>query len=188
MDDVRALFGRALDWFGTNVHAVADDQWRLPTPCSEWDVRELVNHLVGETRWMPPLLEGKTIAAAGEALDGDLLGGDPNGAWDDAAREAVTAVREDGAMDRAVHLSFGDFPGSEYAFQVLTDLLIHGWDLARAIGAEDRMDPELVEVVDERSRPVMPAMKASGQFGSDVAPPQGADRQTALLAMFGRTV
>ncbi len=61
-------------------------------------------------------------------------------------------------------------------------------DLARSIGAEDRMDPELVEVVDERSRPVMPAMKASGQFGSDVAPPQGADRQTALLAMFGRTV
>jgi ketosteroid isomerase-like protein len=62
---------------GRAASSVGDDQWDLPTPCAEWSVRGLVNHVVGEDLWTKPLLEGRTIADVGDALGGDLLGDDP---------------------------------------------------------------------------------------------------------------
>jgi uncharacterized protein (TIGR03086 family) len=184
--DTRELFQRATDSFGAKVGAVGDDQWHEATPCTDWDVRALVNHLVGECRWMPPLLEGKTIADVGDALDGDLLGADPKEAWRGAAKEATAAVGEEGAMERTTHLSFGDFPGSDYTFQVLADLTIHGWDLARAIGADETIDPELFEAVDPWYHGLINEFKASGLFGGDVDVSEEADRQTKLLGLLGR--
>src|SRR6266508_2731945 len=81
MTEVRGLHARALERYGQLVQAIRDDQWNHPTPCTEWDVRVLVNHLVSENLWMPPLLEGKTIADVGDSLDGDLLGDDPKATW-----------------------------------------------------------------------------------------------------------
>ena len=60
--DVRKLYHRAMDAYGDHVHAVPDGQWGAPTPCAEWDVRALVNHVVGENRWAVPLFAGGTIA------------------------------------------------------------------------------------------------------------------------------
>ncbi|HEX2117585.1 MAG TPA: maleylpyruvate isomerase N-terminal domain-containing protein, partial [Acidimicrobiales bacterium] len=74
MDDLVALFGRAVEGFGRDVAAVRPDQWRDPTPDDEWDVRALVNHLVIEDLWAPPLLDGLTIAQVGDRFDGDQLG------------------------------------------------------------------------------------------------------------------
>ena len=56
---------------------VGEDQWGAPTPCADWDVRELVNHVAGEDLWTAPLLEGSTIEEVGDRFDGDLLGDDP---------------------------------------------------------------------------------------------------------------
>jgi len=186
MTDIRKLHQRALDAFGEKVRAVGDDQWHWPTPCTDWDVRMLVNHLVSESRWMPPLLAGKTIAEVGGALDGDLLGDDPKQAWHTAAKEASEAVQSRGAMERTVHVSFGDIPGHEYTMQVFTDLVIHGWDLARGIGANERMDPELLQITYDTMAPFIAEFKGSGIYGPDVQPPPGADLQTRLLAMVGR--
>src|SRR6478752_6197269 len=127
-NEVRGQFRRAADAFGARVHGVADDRWAASTPCSDWDVRALVNHLAYEMRWSVPLLAGRTVAEVGDRFDGDLLGDDPVGRWDSAAQEAVVAVDGEGAMDRTVHLSFGDFPGREYVMQLFADLVIHGWD------------------------------------------------------------
>jgi uncharacterized protein (TIGR03086 family) len=185
--DVRELFRRAAEGFGERVHAVRDDQWGQPTPCSDWDVRMLVNHLVGEMRWAPPLFAGSTVAELGDRFDGDLLGDDPGTAWDDAAKEAVEAVAGEGAMDRTVHLSFGDFPGREYALQLFADLLVHGWDLARAIGAEERLDPELVDACAGWFGPMEEGYRQAGAIAPRPDVPAGADGQTQLLAMFGRS-
>jgi len=186
--EIRDFHVRATEWFGRGVRAVGDDAWHEPTPCTEWDVHQLVNHLVSECRWMLPMLEGKTIADVGDALDGDLLGDDPRGAWEAAAAEASAAVDEDGALDRTVHLSYGDRAGSEYTFEVASDLFVHGRDLARAVGADERMDPEMVDFLYQTMEPVMAQLRAAGVdvFGSEVTPPEDADQQTKLLALYGR--
>jgi uncharacterized protein (TIGR03086 family) len=184
--DMLEAFQRAAGTFGRHVHATRDDHWDLPTPCSDWDVRALVNHLVYETLWVPPLAGGATVAEVGDRFDGDQLGDDPKGAWDEAAREAVAAFELPGSMERTVHLSSADVPGEQYAFEVMSDLLVHGWDLATAIGADTRMDPELVEFAYRRWLPRADEMARSGAFGTRLQPPPGADRQTELLALFGR--
>jgi uncharacterized protein (TIGR03086 family) len=91
-------------------------------------------------------------------------------------------------MDLVIHLSRRDVTGSDYTFEVFTDLAIHGWDLARAIGADETMAPDFVAIIDERVGPSIADLKASGQYGDDVVPPDGADAQTRLLALFGRVV
>jgi uncharacterized protein (TIGR03086 family) len=184
--DVRDLYRRAQNTFGKHVHGVRADQWNAPTPCAEWDVRALVNHVLGEIRWAVPLFAGGTIAEVGDRLDGDLLGDDPVAAWDDAAPAAIAAVDADGAMDGTVHLSFGDVPGSEYATQLFADLLIHGWDLARATGQDDRLDSELVAACAGWFAGMADAYRGAGAVGPRPAVPADADPQAALLAEFGR--
>jgi uncharacterized protein (TIGR03086 family) len=186
MGDTRDLYGRAIRHLGDKVMAVADDQWTGSTPCSDWDVRALVNHLVSENAWIPPLLAGKAIADVGEALDGDLLGGDPRSAWQRCADDAIRAVDQDGALDRTVHISRGDVPGGEYVFEVLADLIVHGWDLARATGGDETIEPELLDAACSFYEPLVDLLRPSGAFGDHVEPPPDADRQTRLLAMLGR--
>jgi uncharacterized protein (TIGR03086 family) len=184
--DVLPLFHRALTRFGGLVHEIPGDGWSGPTPCTEWDVRTLVNHLAGEIRWMVPLFDGVSVADVGDSLNGDLLGDDPPGAWDRAVDAVVATVDAPAAMARTIRLSRRELTGADYAWEVFTDLAIHGWDLARAIGGNETIDADIVEVVEERLGPTFAEMKASGAFGPEVTPPEGADAQTRLLAMLGR--
>src|SRR6266516_3917740 len=185
-DDVRDLFRAAVAEFGERVDAIRDGQWRAATPCSEWDVRALVNHLVNELRWVPPLLAGTTIAEVGDRFDGDLLGDDPKAAWDDASQEALHAAAAEGAMERTVHLSFGDVPGGEYVRQLFADLLVHGWDLARAIGADERLHQGLVDACATWFAQVEDGYRAAGVIGPRPEVPADATPQAHLLAAFGR--
>jgi len=184
--DVPQLHRGAVEYFGSRVQSIGDDQWSLPTPASEWDVRALVNHVLGENRWTPPLFAGSTIEEVGDRFDGDLLGDHPKHAWDEAATEATAAVQQPGAMERIVHLSFGDVPGEEYAMQLFADHLIHGWDLARAIGADDSLDPELVAACAEWFAEREEMYRSGGAVAARVDVPDDADAQTRLLAAFGR--
>lgn len=186
MSDVPELYRRAMDAFGELLRSVRDDQWSAATPCAEWTVRDLCNHVIGENRWMPPMMAGRTVAEVGDALDGDLLGDDASRAWDEAAAEALAAVREPGAMERTVHLSFGDFSGRFYVGQVLSDHVIHGWDLARALGADEAQDEELVRFAYDELVPQFEQWRAAGAFGPKVEVPEDADVQTKLLAEAGR--
>ena len=187
MPDVPELYWRAMESFGARVAAIRDDQWDASTPCSEWNVRVLVNHLVNENRWVPPLFAGSTIAEVGDRFDGDLLGDDPKAAWESSAKEAVAAVSGEGAMERTVHLSFGDAPASEYVLQMFADLLVHGWDLARAIDADERLDPELVDACASWFQAREELYRSDGAVGPRPEVADRADAQTRLLAAFGRT-
>jgi hypothetical protein len=121
--DLVALHYGATEAFGARVEAVREEQWSLPTPCTDWNVRDLVNHLVYENRWTDPILAGKTIEEVGDRFEGDLLGDDPVAAWRDAVAEARAAVAAPGALGRAVHLSFGDAPAELYVHQLFADHL-----------------------------------------------------------------
>jgi uncharacterized protein (TIGR03086 family) len=105
-----------------------------------------------------------------------------------ASAEAVRAVEDDGAMDRVVHLSFGDFPGSEYTLQLFADHLIHAWDLARAIGADERLDAGLVASCANWFEAVEDAYRGAGAIAARPPVPGHADAQTLLLARFGGRV
>ncbi len=161
-------------------------QWTNPTPATEWNVRALVNHIVSEDLWAPPLLRGSTIHEVGNRFEGDVLGDDPKGAWGRAKDDAVAAANEPGVLERMTHLSFGDVPGSEYLMQLFADHLIHGWDLARAIEADDRLDPELVSACRTWFLDREDLYRGGGAIAERPEISVDADEQTELLAMFGR--
>jgi uncharacterized protein (TIGR03086 family) len=185
--DVVELFGRACGEFDRRVAMVQPDQWGHFTPCSEWDVRALVNHVTVEDLWVPPLLEGSTIEQVGDRLDGDQLGDEPQAAWRRAFTAATDAAAALESVDTAVHVSRGDIPAGDYLMEVAADNLVHSWDLAIAVGADTELDPELVQVVADWFVGVEDAFRAGGAIGERPAIVDDADTQTRLLAMYGRT-
>jgi uncharacterized protein (TIGR03086 family) len=166
----------------------ADDPtaWTAPTPCAEWDVRTLVNHVVGELLWVPPLLEGATIADVGDRFDGDVLGENPHAIARRAADDLRRAAAEPGAQERTVHLSFGDFSGGDYLGQVASDVVIHSWDLARGTDSDDDLGADLVAFADDFLTPQIPAWRSAGAFGPEVPTGPDANRQQRLIASTGR--
>ncbi|WP_030667800.1 TIGR03086 family metal-binding protein [Streptomyces sp. NRRL B-1347] len=189
-EDRRVLerHGQALDQFTERVHAVRQDQWDAATPCARWTVRDLVNHLVAEQLWAPPLVRDRaTVEAVGDAFDGDQLGPDPVASWDTAAAASRAAFRAPDALAGTVHLSYGDTPARDYCAQMTTDLVVHTWDLARAIGADERLPGELVAAAAREVAPYAADLAKSGLFAAAVPPPPEADAQTKLLCLLGRT-
>ncbi|MGR8007243.1 TIGR03086 family metal-binding protein [Streptomyces hypolithicus] len=192
MNPLLARQNEALAYFGERVHAVRQDQWELPTPCTEWSVRDLVTHLTVEQLWVPPLVAGRTMEQAkdgfGFDIDGDVLGDDPAAAWDRAAEGARAAFAGAGALERSVRLSYGQTEAAAYCAQMVSDAVVHAWDLSRAIGADERLPRELVDFAAREVGPYSAELEKSGLFAAPVEPPAAADVQTKLLSLLGRRV
>jgi uncharacterized protein (TIGR03086 family) len=179
------LFQRAQAAFTDRVDAVEPDQWEdeaLP----DWTVADLVAHLVSEMLWVPPLLAGEPYAE-GRFPDTttDLLGDDPVAGWESAADAALSAFAEDDALVRTVHLERGPMKATEYIEELIADLTVHSWDLARAIDADTELDGELVTaamVVGER----LPEDGVPDMFDPPVETSLEATPQARMLARFGR--
>jgi uncharacterized protein (TIGR03086 family) len=178
--------GHAMDVFDRAVHKVGATDWDSPTPCTDWTVRDLVTHLVSEQLWVPDLLAGKTVAEVGDAYDGDVLGADPVAAWREAARAARAAWLEPGALARTVHLSFADADGAEYCWQMTTDLAVHGWDLATALGQEAGLGDELAVAVLDYVTPQLDLWQGTSWFADPVPVPADAEPRSRLIALLGR--
>ncbi|MEV0263546.1 TIGR03086 family metal-binding protein [Streptomyces sp. NPDC050617] len=177
----------ALDLFTERLGAVRPDQWDAPTPCAEWTVRDLVNHLTVEQLWVPSLVrEGSSTDARGDAFDGDQLGDDPATTWVRAASAARAAFSEPNALERTVHLSYGDSSAADYCAEMTTDAVVHSWDLARAIGGDERLPGELVSFAARQVAPHAADLSKTGYFAEPVEPPPGSDPQTKLLCLLGR--
>jgi uncharacterized protein (TIGR03086 family) len=183
--DVAKLHERAVTGFIVRVEAVGD-RWGAPTPCPTWDVRALVNHVVAEDLWTPPLMAGGTVDQVGDRFEGDVLGHDPVAAARAAADAAVAATAEALAAGRTVHLSFGDTTAEEYAYQLASDHVIHGWDLAVATGGDADIDPDLVEALAVWFADREELYRAAGAIGDRPEDDDSSDPQDRLLAAFGR--
>jgi len=177
---------RACLIFAGLVAAIGPEQWGLPTPCADWDVRTLVNHVVSWKLIVVELLAGRTPAAIAPMFGRDALGHDPVVAANASVDAAIAAFAVDTPLDSIVHHPFGDLPWSYVIMMRVFDNMLHGWDLARAIGADERIDAELVAAVFEWASPQSEALHASGAFAPVVEVPPDADSQTRLLALVGR--
>jgi uncharacterized protein (TIGR03086 family) len=181
--DALSLLPTAAHDFSDRVHQVGD-AWDEDTPDDEWNVRALVNHVTVEQLWVPHLLRGETVQQVGDRYDGDQLGEDPLEAWDLAVDEALSAW-SDTSPDEIVHLSFGDVPALEYAEQMLLDLVVHGWDLARGARLHERMNPDAVAHALAFVREHSDELTGSGMFGTPGSTSSD-DPQDQLLALVGR--
>ena len=184
--DLPEVHARALDATRRSIAGVGDDQWAIVSDCEDWTVRELVNHIVTGNYWAEELTGGKTIEDVGDRLDGDVLGDDPVGTYDDSAGRAAAAFRAPGAMDAPCAVSYGPVPGSVYCGHRFLDVLVHGWDVAKSTGQDTTLDPALVDALWAVLEPQLEMLLGSGAFGTVVEVPNDADSQTKLLAVLGR--
>ena len=168
------------------MDGVRADQWHAPTPNTEWDVKQVANHIIGENLWAGELLRGKTIAEVGDKFDGDVGGLDPAASYRASVSAATDAVTASGAMEAVCHLSFGDFSGADYSAQLFLDLLIHGWDVAKGTEQDTRLPSDLVEACLPIVREITAMARSFGVYGDDLPVSPDADQQTRLLALVGR--
>jgi uncharacterized protein (TIGR03086 family) len=176
--DVIDMHRRAAAEFGDRVGRVGAGQWELPTPCTEWDVRALVGHVVGNHRRMAGLLRGRPLDAAAD---------EPHRSWPAAVAAVRSGFALPGALDRVAPSPFGgEGPITDVIFILTADLATHTWDLARAVGAEEMLDGELVAALLPEVVRMQPRMTASGRFAPPLPVPDSAGPQQRLLALVGR--
>lgn len=178
------LYRRTVEGWNDLVGRIGQDQWAEPTPCAGWTVHDLVNHVAGEDLWTVPLVEGKTIEEVGDRFDGDLLGDAPASVALDAAGAALALVGERLPQGGTVHLSYGEERLEEYVAQLAADHLVHGWDLAVAIGADRRLDPDAVAGVAGWFAEREELYRGAGIIGPRVGTYD--DPQDDLVSRFGR--
>jgi uncharacterized protein (TIGR03086 family) len=185
--DIAACHRAALDATREVVVGIKDDQWSRPTPCADWDVRALLNHVVAGNWWASRLAAGATIEEVGDTYDGDVLAPSPLGEYHESAIAAARAFEAPGALEAPCAVSYGPVPGSVYAGHRLIDVLIHGWDLAIATDQSPPVPPDLVDAAWRVLEPQIDMLRASGMFGTEQPLPADADATTRLLLAVGRT-
>ena len=176
--DLLELHEQALARTRRDVAGIGADQWDASTPCDGWTVRDVANHIVNGNFWAAELARGKTIADVGDRLDGDVLGADPLAAYDESARAADAAFRAPGAMEAPCAVSYGPVPGEVYAGHRFIDLLIHGWDLAKAIHRGWPITGQQVSLIWSGVEPILPGW---------VQPARSAGHQAAYQVHLGDT-
>lgn len=186
--DPAGSYALALDSTHNFVAAMGAVDWDAPTPCSEWSVRDLLQHIIYGTIWIDDVFAGKTVAEVGDKYEGDLIGEDPLASYDAAMASAKAAVAKPGAMEQVCHLRRGDVQGADYLTSMFTDAFVHGWDLAKATGQDATLDPALVEICYELAKQREERFRTSPAFGEGKVrdPGEDADPQVRMLSILGR--
>ena len=183
MDEITLLNG-VLTKTGDVIAGVGDDQWGLPTPCTEFDVRALTDHIIG---WIQVFDAG----CHGRQFDGDASayrsGTDPAGEFRASARSLTAGWKEFG-LDRPVRIMSGEMPGEMVFNMTVMEYLVHGWDLATATGQEIPFtEEEATDTLARAQRTLPPEYRGAGMaFGEIVPVDADAPATTRLAAFLGR--
>jgi uncharacterized protein (TIGR03086 family) len=175
VDELVGRHRRACDEFSRVAAAVPADRWVAPTPCTDWDARAVVEHVIGFHDFL--LLRPLGVRAHRPRTG-------PAERWAATSEALFSALTEEGALDRTTELPGGGASTPRTMLAALTtDVLVHTWDLARATGVDPQLDAELcadaLEVVD-------PNAAATGMRGAPVAISEAADACDRLVAAWGR--
>ncbi|MEU1436293.1 TIGR03086 family metal-binding protein [Streptomyces sp. NPDC005786] len=181
--------------FTRRLCSVRPEQWTAPTPCAEWDVRHLVNHVTRGNLNYVLLLGGGSAADFLRLRDEDALGADPVDAYRRSVRECAAAFRGPGALQQTLDYPLGPVTGEQALAVRTTDTVIHTWDLARAVDGAEELDQGLVAWIEDNLADIYAGLPesptASGTshrfFAAPGAtPPAEEVRQSRLLRLMGR--
>ncbi len=167
--------------------ATSKDQLDLATPCASWTVSDLIDHIVGGHYFFAAGVNGTPPTDGG----GGFAGGDFLSAFDEASAVSVAAFSGEGVMEKILTLPFGQFPGSAFISLATTDVLTHGWDLARATGQSTDLAPELSEKMRAVAKmAIQDAFRGpeGAPFGVEQVAPAGSSNADRLAALLGRVV
>lgn len=174
------------------VNQIKDEQWQMTMPSefatrtqSSITLREVINYHAYDDIWVPETLAGKTIEEVGDTFAGDLLGKNPQAAWGRIVDAAIAAVNACD-LEKTVHLTYGDYPASEYLRHIISFRGLRAVDIARAIGVSDRLPEGLAGSMYDLFLPDVETWRAMGVFKAAVPVPDEADAQAKLLGMTGR--
>ncbi len=173
------------------VAATSPADYGLPTPCDEWDVRTLVNHIIGGSHWYAQTMRDRTTPPI-EGDDDDYCAGDPLAAYDAGIAEAVAAFGAPGAETATIHFLGRDRPATSVEKLCALDTFVHGWDLAVALGLSTDLDPAVAEALLDRTRGSIPdALRGTtpdALYRPATAVPPDATAADRVAAFLGRAV
>ena len=163
------------------IEAVPDGRWDDPSPCAGWTAKDVLRHVV-TTHGAMPGYAGLSLRLAGNADT------DPAGAWIEA-RDQMQALLDDPARaDTEYDGYFGRTTLAATVDRFLgLDLLIHGWDIARATGQDEAMPADQVHRVYTDALGLGDNLRMDGICGPAVPVPGDAPEQDRLLSLLGRT-
>ncbi|MEU0114660.1 TIGR03086 family metal-binding protein [Streptomyces bobili] len=175
---------RACEPVGDLIAAIRPEQWKAPTPCAEWDVRGVVEHLVGMDLVFAAMIEGGPMPPRGA----DCLGDDPVRAYRASSAALGTAFAGSGVLQRSFPSRLGTATGAERLQIRLYDLLAHGWDLAQATGIPVRLPEDLAEQALAFAEVQLPSQNRTGRFAEPQPVEHTAPAVDRLAAFLGRPV
>lgn len=186
-ETLMASLDRALAGVGQLIAGVEAHQWSAPTPCAGWDVHALVDHLASGNLNFAALVRDEPRPDRGP----DQPAGDPVAAYRSAAATMRAAFAEPGVLERIYQSPIGPVPGFVLVHLRISELLVHGWDIAKATGQSTGLDPELGQAALAWARENLPPQlrgeEGSGlPFGPEVPVPDSAPLDDRLAAFFGR--
>lgn len=187
MDSLTAL-PLAAAGFDRTLVAAGDLDLEAVTPCDGWTVRDLLVHVIAGSRMSAAILGGASRDEALAILGGTTLDYDVLSQFRAAVAEQAAAFAEPGSLERTVAHPAMDMPATQLAGFRVGDLLVHGWDLARATGGDETLDPAVVEVVWKNIEPMIPVIGSVGVFGAGPSGnvPEDSPLQERLLDAMGR--
>jgi uncharacterized protein (TIGR03086 family) len=183
--DPISIFAAACDEANAVLAKVGADQWTTQSPCAEWDVRGVVNHMTGGA-----LMVAAAVAGSDFAHVDDYVGTDPAASFKSAADAAVSALRADPSiLGRTLKMPFGEMPGAAVAGVFANDELAHAWDVAKATGQSTDLNPMLAEGCLAAAKQMITAdFRKPGFFDAETVAPEGASAADRLAAFLGRQV
>ena len=180
MSDVAQQYRLIAGGFDARVQATSGDGWDAPSPCAEWKARDIVGHVVGNHRWLATKVRGGEATPMADDED-------PAQAWRDAYGTIRELTEDPMAMATMVEGPMGEMPLEQILGSfVCMDVLVHTWDLARAVGADEQLDADSVAQAYETMKPMDGQIRQPGVFGPKLEAPAGADTQTEFLYFLGR--
>jgi uncharacterized protein (TIGR03086 family) len=187
--DSLAMMNRVLDETQRVVDNIEPSQLDDPTPCAEWTVRDVLNHITGGADMFAIAARDGRVPddKLGQLLAGDNLGDDYKASFRAAASRATAAFAPEDVLGKVITLPFGEMPAGVALEIAIFDVTTHAWDLAKATGQSTALDPEVLGTALELAQGMLSdEYRAMGLFGPPVDIPADAPPQDRLAAFAGR--